>query len=137
MVLAAFPFCASAANDKCTPNLTKQDMCLYAKKIADELQKELPVKNSENLSLTEVKTENTRVIITGKMNSSSYDLEQVYKSNFANIDKAKGILRSNAKQAVCLDKYLSSFINLGGSIQYEYILSDGKLFDMVAVTSCK
>lgn len=137
MVLAAVPFCASAANDKCAPNLTKQDMCLYAKKISDKLQKELPIKNSENLSLTEVKTENTRVIITGKIKSTSYDIERTYNNNFVNIDKAKEILRGNTKKITCIDKYLTSFINLGGVIQYEYVLSDGKLFDIVAVTSCR
>jgi hypothetical protein len=126
-----------AIADECTPNLTKQDMCIYAKKIAGELQKELPIKNSENLYITEVKTENTRVIITGEMKNTRNALEKAYNNNYANIEKAKGILRSNAKQAVCLDKYLTSFIDLGGVIQYEYAFSDGKLFDIVAVTSCK
>lgn len=112
-------------------------MCIYAKKIAGELQKELPIKNSENLYITEVKTENTRVIITGEMKNTRNALDKAYNNNYANIEKAKGILRSNAKQAVCLDKYLTSFINLGGVIQYEYAFSDGKLFDIVAVTSCK
>ena len=110
---------------------------MYAKKISDKLQKELPIKNSENLSLTEVKTENTRVIITGKIKSTSYDIERTYNNNFVNIDKAKEILRGNTKKITCIDKYLTSFINLGGVIQYEYVLSDGKLFDIVAVTSCR
>ena len=137
MVLAAVPFCASAANDKCAPNLTKQDMCIFAKKLADEFQKELPIKVSDNILLTEVKTENTRVIITGAMNVTSYQFERNLNNNHTNIDKVKDILRSNAKESVCLNKQLTSFINLGGVIQYEYVFSDGKLLDVTAVTSCK
>ncbi|HBE9081432.1 hypothetical protein [Serratia fonticola] len=137
MVLAAVPFCASAANDKCAPNLTKQDMCIFAKKLADEFQKELPIKVSDNILLTEVKTENTRVIITGAMKVTSYQFERNLNNNHTNIDKVKDILRSNAKESVCLNKQLTSFINLGGVIQYEYVFSDGKLLDVTAVTSCK
>lgn len=136
ITLSAISFYASADN-KCTPNLTKQDMCIFAKKLADELQKELPIKNTDNLSLTEVKTENTRVIITGSMKVTSYDFERSFNSNYTNIDKVKDILRSSAKESVCLNKQLTSFINLGGVIQYEYVFSDGKLLDVTAVTSCK
>ncbi len=136
-MLATMPFFASADNDKCTPNRTKQDMCIFAKKLADGLQKELPIKNSDNLSLTDVKTENTRVIITGSMKGTSFDFERNFNNNHTNIDKVKDVLRSNAKESVCLNKHLASFINLGGVIQYEYVFSDGKLLDVIAVTSCR
>lgn len=137
MALSIFPLCASADINKCTPNLTKQDMCIFAKKLADEFQKELPIKISDNISLTEVKTENTRVIITGEMKVTSYQFERNLNNNHTNIDKVKDILRSNAKESTCLSKQLTSFINLGGIIQYEYVFSDGKLLDIIAVTSCK
>lgn len=136
IALSLVPWYASADN-KCTPNLTKQDMCIFAKKLADELQKELPIKNSDNLSLTEVKTENTRVIITGAMKIASYEFERSFNNNYTNIDKVKELLRSNAKESACLNRQLKSFINLGGVIQYEYVFSDGKLLDVIAVTSCK
>lgn len=137
MALSIFPLCASADNNKCTPNTTNQDMCIFAKKLADEVQKELPIKNSDDLYLTEVKTDKTRVIITAKMKYSSNELKNTLKIKGNNIDAAKASLRTNAENSVCSNKQLSAFINLGGIMQYEYVFNDGKLLDIVAVTSCK
>ncbi|WP_261246187.1 hypothetical protein [Serratia fonticola] len=135
IALSVAPFYASADN-KCTPNLTKQDMCIFAKKLADEVKKELPIKNSDSLNLIEVKADNTRVILTGELKETRLSLENTYKIKGISIEEGEQMLRINSKKIACSSKPLASFINLGGVVQYEYVFSDGRLFDIVAITSC-
>lgn len=124
-------------SNTCTPNLIKEDMCIQAKKLAGNVQKELPIKSGDNLYITNVKADNTRVIITAEMKYNRNALEHAYQNNDSDIDKAKKILSYNAENSVCQNKILMSFINLGGVIQYEYVFNDGNLFNIVAVSSCK
>ncbi|WP_273831142.1 hypothetical protein [Serratia bockelmannii] len=136
IMLMLAPFCSLAANN-CTPNLTGQDMCTVANEIVNATNKYIPIKYDDNMNIVNAKAENTRVILTTQMNYNRIDLEKEYGNSEERIEESKTFSRRYAREKVCSNRSSKAFVNLGGVIQYEYFFNDGKLFDIVTVTSCK
>ncbi|MGQ6630770.1 hypothetical protein ACUNDV_23885 [Serratia sp. IR-2025] len=135
---AAILLCASFAHaDKCMPNLVKEDMCKVATKLAMEGKNSIPTKISENMQITDIKSENVRLILTASLSYNLSSLEEAYHHNEENIEQAKNYMRKYAKNNACNKKPTRSFINLGGQIEYDYVFNDGSIYDVVTVTSCE
>lgn len=124
------------SKDDCTPNLIKEDMCLYAKEIVSEVRKSLPIKMSETAKITSLRSENTRVIATVIFSYNLYELKTVLSRNNISINKMREIGRLHSNNNACSDDTLKSFLNLGGEFQYEYFFNDGSIYDVVTITNC-
>lgn len=112
-------------------------MCAVAKDIANITKEYIPIKFDSRMNVTDARAENTRVILTTQMDYNRFELEREYGNNDEKIEESKNFSRRYARSKVCSNRSSKAFVNLGGVVQYEYFFSDGKLFDIVTVTSCK
>lgn len=135
--LALIPFYAAAVTDQCRSNIENEDMCVHAKQIAKQIKKGRPIESDDLVNIIDVKSEGKRIIVTTEMNTTRDSLENTYKRKGVSLVDGTTMLRANATEVACGSKLLTAFVNLGGVMQYEFVFSDGSLFDIVAVTSCK
>ncbi|MEQ4787953.1 hypothetical protein ABN070_14910 [Morganella morganii] len=124
------------AKSTCMSNLTQQDMCIVAKKITSAMQKELPVKITENMVITTATTEQRRVILTASLSYNLDTLIDMADGDKEFITKAKAINKKVSRKTICENREIRAFINLGGEVQYDYIFNDGSVYDIVTITSC-
>ncbi|MDX7275482.1 hypothetical protein SJ322_24890 [Serratia marcescens] len=135
---AALIICASFAQaDTCMPNLIKEDMCKVASNLAIEGKNSIPIKISENMQITDIKSENVRLILTASLSYDLSYLEETYQHDDKKLKQAKDYGREYAKNNACNKKPTRSFINLGGQIEYDYVFNDGSIYDVVTITSCE
>lgn len=138
LAAAALLLCASFAQaDKCMPNLIKVDMCKVATSLASEGKNSIPIKISENMQITDIKSEDSRLILTASLSYNLPDIEEAYQQDEKKIEQAKSYGRTYAKNNACTKKPTRSFINLGGQIEYDYVFNDGSIYDVVTITSCQ
>lgn len=138
LTLLAFISFSSIANEECEPNLIKEDVCKTAHNIAVESQKYLPIKITETMYISSIKSEKNKLIFNAKLSYSESDLQYANKQANIDDDQVKKLIREQTKNRVCLLKTPSkSFINLGGKIEYDYIFNDGTIYDVVTINSCK
>lgn len=130
-----FPAVAFADN-ACIPNLIKEDMCVSAKKITTAMQKELPVKITENMVITTATAEQRRVILTASLSYNLDTLIDMADGDKEFIAKARAINKKVSRKTICENREIRAFINLGGEVQYDYIFNDGSVYDIVTITSC-
>lgn len=130
-----FPAVAFADN-ACIPNLIKEDMCVSAKKITTAMQKELPVKITENMVITTATAEQRRVILTASLSYNLDTLIDMAGGDKEFIAKARAINKKVSRKTICENREIRAFINLGGEVQYDYIFNDGSVYDIVTITSC-
>lgn len=135
-ILLILPF-FSLANDICFKNLIKEDMCALAEKIANEGSKVLPIKVGNNMSIISINSVFNRIIIIAYLNYTKTDLSSIYKGDVSIEKKLNNYMKNYSKSNACMNKQTSSFINLGGEIEYKYVFSDGSIFDTYAITSCE
>lgn len=124
------------ANNTCIPNLIKEDMCVSAKKITTAMQKELPVKITENMAITTATAEQRRVILTASLSYNLDTLINMADGDKEFIAKARAINKKVSRKTICENREIRAFINLGGEVQYDYIFNDGSVYDIVTITSC-
>lgn len=126
----------SLADNSCIPNLIKEDMCVSAKKITTAMQKELPVKITENMVITTATAEQRRVILTASLSYNLDTLINMADGDKEFIAKARAINKKVSRKTICENREIRAFINLGGEVQYDYIFNDGSVYDIVTITSC-
>ncbi|MEQ5120791.1 hypothetical protein [Morganella morganii] len=124
------------ADNSCMPNLINEDMCLAAKKFADNGNKSVPVSISERVKINKFRAEKRRVIITANLDYDKKTLEDLYDNDPYFYDKARKLSRKVTIESICSDKNIKAFTNLGGEIEYEYFFSDGAIYDIMTVTAC-
>lgn len=79
----------------------KEDMCKVATKLAMEGKNSIPTKISENMQITDIKSENVRLILTASLSYNLSSLEEAYHHNEENIEQAKNYMRKYAKNNAC------------------------------------
>lgn len=126
----------SMANDACFPNLIKENMCKHADNLSNEIKKNLPIRLTDNMVLTKIKSVDRRIILTASLSYDFNVLKNVFNDDKDFIDRARHINREMSIKNVCADKHVRAFINLGGEIEYEYIFNDGSIYDVVTITDC-
>lgn len=135
MTMLSIPIVA-LADDQCTPNLINEDMCDAAKKFADNMKKALPITLSENLKITNVKSEKRRVIISASLAYNKDTLNELYDNDKYFYDKARKLSKKVTAKSVCDDSHTKAFVNLGGELEYEYYFKDGSIYDVTTITAC-
>lgn len=126
----------SMANDACFPNLIKENMCKHADNLSNEIKKNLPIRLTDNMVLTKIKSVDRRIILSASLSYDFNTLKNIFNDDKDFIEKARCINREMSIKNVCADKHVRAFINLGGEIEYEYIFNDGSIYDVVTITDC-
>ncbi|MBG6032199.1 hypothetical protein I5E97_14275 [Proteus hauseri] len=135
VVSLLFPL-TTFANDPCIPNLIKEDMCVAAEKIASGVKKSIPIKITDSMKITDVTSEKRRVIMIMSLSYNMNGLTAIANGDNKLLRDIRDFHNKASIQTACGNKYIRSFINLGGEVEYKFTFKDKSIYDVVTITSC-
>lgn len=135
VVSLLFPL-TTFANNPCIPNLIKEDMCVAAEKIANGVKKNIPIKITDSMKITDITSEKRRIIMTMSLSYNMNDLTAIDNGDDQLLHEIRDFHNKASIQTACGNKYIRSFINLGGEVEYKFIFKNKSIYDVVTVTTC-
>ena len=127
---------AAFGDANCTSNEAEADICVEAKKISDEIAKQLPLQMSDDMTWEAVTA--VENIIQGEL-YLSYDKETFEKlliETGLSMEKAESAMRDAALMVCAEGSPTSSFIDRGGAMRYDYRFLGGAPFLIVEISKC-
>lgn len=122
------------SKDKCKPNLIDFNVCEEAKKIANELAKDLPTKSNNGLLLERAAANEVTVSIFAVLGyDKKYLQSEIKKNNFSEKELEKRLEQGTLNSMCRRDKRIISFLNLGGKIKYEYLFQDKEPYTTIVL----
>lgn len=127
----------SFADVRCTPNITKFNICEKAEQIVKEVRPMLPMELSEGVSMYAIDASVNKIIAKVRLAMTEEQMDYYAKKNHITQGVAKDRMSDQVKMTVCTKSNpLRSFIRLGGEMQYTYFYPSGNEYTTVNVTSC-
>ena len=107
-----------------------------AKEIQRDISNQLPQKLSKNLLLRTVISNNETLIFNVMLLYNKEFLQTKLKQSGRTMDSIKSQMKQMAKNTICSNALLSSFINIGGKIHYNYSFQNGEHYLLKEVNNC-
>jgi len=119
----------AAAYDECRPSHISYDVCDAAAKLAENQDRQVPFKLTEELSLTKISSSgpylDMQIAVTVPVDILRRDVE------------FNAVLRAHSVAVVCKTDRFRSFVNLGGIFRFRYTDSNGLFIRYAHVDICE
>lgn len=133
MLQIAYP---AFGDTSCTSNDAGEDICMEAKRISDEIAKQLPLQMSDDMIWESVVANKNG--IQGELHLS-YDRKTFKKlllETGLTMERAESRMREAALMVCAEGSPTRSFIDKGGVMRYDYRFLDGARFLVVEIANC-
>ena len=126
-----------SAQSGCPDNPQKPDICSEAQGIADEIEKQLPLQMSQDMSWESVKALENTIEGLLRLTYDKITLERLITESGSDMEQARSAMREAALMVCSEGSPTRSFINEGGTMRYDYRFADGEQFLVVEVGECR
>jgi hypothetical protein len=139
-LIAVTLFAANGAiaedGEECFSKLTQHNICATARDCQSSITASLPMKMSENITLSMVSAAGPRVVNIAIWHKKKVDVDALLQAGGISVADLTARMNQGTRNSVCSDKVLSAFVWLGGQVEYIYKTEDGYIVLRPVVTAC-
>src|SRR5947207_645199 len=106
------------AQDDCTPNLVRFDVCAEARMLQAQAAGGLPMRMNQEMTLQQIAAFGRRLSMTVVWFYTNTELDKMLVAGRMSRDDLKTKMDSQTRSMVCGQENLAAFVGLGGEIQY-------------------
>lgn len=121
---------------ECFSEVTKTNICEYARSAQAQIASALPMKLNKNVTLTTAVVDGPKLIIIAGFQMTRAAAEALAAQNGITMAVWNDRMIDYTQNSVCADKLLSAFVRLGGRMQYNYKTLDGFSIFQPEVAKC-
>jgi hypothetical protein len=126
----------AAISPGCRGKAAKADLCAQARAYADDSARLLPMRVSQNLTISTIFAAGKRITMTAVLAYDRQYLESLAGSNGASMQAIESAMITTARTGACAPGAVRDFIDNGGSVQYLYRFRNGAPYLNPVVSRC-